>query len=71
MDVADISSSLTEDADAQALAAHRARVDTRTKLFPITGTCYNERCGEEIPDRPFCSAKCRDEYEHIKKLRER
>jgi hypothetical protein len=71
MDAADISSEMTDVANQQALEAFRARVDMRTKLFPITGICYNENCGEDSKDRPFCSAACRDEYDRLKKLRGR
>jgi hypothetical protein len=68
MDFGDIGSEVTEINTAEAIA--RAR-EQRTQAFVITGTCYNERCGDDSPKRPFCSAACRDEYDRLNKLKAR
>lgn len=71
MDFADIGSDAaeknTEDAIARTL--YNARIELRTNKFPITGSCYNIRCGDDSPGRPFCSIKCRDEYDRMQKVR--
>lgn len=68
MDFGDIGSEVTEINTAEAIARVR---EQRTQAFVLTGTCYNEMCGDDSPDRPFCSAKCRDEYDRINKLKAR
>lgn len=69
MDFGDIGSEVTETNTAEAIA--RVRADARTKAFPITGTCYNEKCGDDSPGRPFCSADCRNEYDRTQLLKAR
>lgn len=60
MDFGDIGLEVTETATADAIAKVRAKANTGLK---ITGTCYNENCGDDCPEKLFCSVKCRDAYE--------
>jgi len=49
----------------------RVRKEARTNQFPVTGTCYNPRCEDDSPTRPFCSKECRDEFDRIQVLNKR
>lgn len=59
MDFGDIGQAATE-ARTEALI-QEARKESQ-KTLPITGSCHNPRCGDDT-DKPFCSPKCRDEYD--------
>lgn len=67
MDIADIGNDTAEKNLEDRIA--KVRKDARTKLFPITGRCYNIKCGDDSPGRPFCSIECRDEYDLMNRKR--
>jgi hypothetical protein len=69
MDFGDEGQEITENLRADAIA--KVRSEARTNKFPITGTCYNPLCGDDSPDRPFCSKECRDEYDRVEVLNRR
>ncbi len=69
MDFGDIGSDITEINTAEAIA--RVRADARTTAYKVTGICLNERCGDDSPGRPFCSAQCRNEFDRTNILKER
>lgn len=68
MDFTDVGSEFTE----QFNQAGIAQVTAAAKIpeFLAYGTCYNIRCGDDSPGKPFCSKECRDEYEHLKRRRQ-
>lgn len=65
----DASVALEERFHALNLEQLKARAQLQKMPAPV-GTCYNPRCGDDLPEgRSFCGAACRDEWEKFKKQR--
>jgi len=66
MDYGDIGQQYTEERNEALIASQRALAQ---QTLEITGTCHNPRCEDDCGPKPFCDAKCRDEYDNLKKRR--
>lgn len=62
MDFADVGLEATEARTAALIQEARKKVE---KTPEATGVCRNQLCGLDT-DKPFCSPKCRDEYDRLK-----
>lgn len=48
----------------------RAAAQARLRAGPVpNGTCYNPKCGDDVPEgRAFCDSECRDQWEIYKRI---